>query len=331
MIKQTILTGDRPTGALHLGHYVGSLQNRVKLQHDYTQYVMVADVQALTDHFEHPEKIRHNIIEVVKDYLAIGIDPAISTIFLQSQIPQIAELTIFYLNLVSVARLERNPTVKTELLQKGFKEGIPAGFLCYPVSQAADITAFRATLVPVGEDQLPMIEQTNEIIRKFNRLYQTTYLPETSALLSKTPRLVGIDGKAKASKSLNNCIFLSDDAASIKAKVFSMYTDANHLKVSDPGMVEGNVVFSYLDIFHADQQEVAELKAHYTKGGLGDMALKKMLNDDLQQLLSPIAEKRQSIKEQEVIDILAAGTAKARRMAAETLSGVKEVMGVYDW
>ncbi len=329
MIKETILTGDRPTGPLHLGHYIGSLLSRTKLQHQHLQYVMVADVQALTDNYAQPEKIRHNITQVLKDYLAVGIDPELSTIFLQSQIASIAELTVYYLNLVSVARLERNPTVKLELQQKDFNESIPAGFLCYPVSQAADITAFRATLIPVGEDQLPMIEQTNEIVRKFNRLYNSNYLLEAKASLTNMPRLVGIDGKAKASKSLNNCIFLKDAPAVIKEKVFAMYTDANHLKVSDPGKVAGNVVFSYLDAFHEDKQELAALKAHYTKGGLGDMALKKILNEDLQKLLAPINEKRQSLAEKDLRDILAAGSAKCAKVADETLRQVKDIMGVY--
>jgi tryptophanyl-tRNA synthetase len=335
MIKETILTGDRPTGPLHLGHYIGSLLSRTKLQHQHLQYVMVADVQALTDNYAQPEKIRHNIIEVLKDYLAVGIDPELSTIFLQSQIASIAELTVYYLNLVSVARLERNPTVKLELQQKNFNASIPAGFLCYPISQAADITAFRATLIPVGEDQLPMLEQTNEIVRKFNRLYNSNYLLEANASLTNISRLVGIDGKAKASKSLNNCIFLRDDPQTIKEKVFAMYTDANHLKVSDPGKVAGNVVFSYLDAFHEDKQELAALKAHYTKGGLGDMALKKILNEDLQKLLAPINEKRQSLAEKDLRDILAAGSAKCAKVADETLRQVKDIMGIFnqgkDW
>ena len=255
-MKKRILTGDRPTGPLHLGHYVGSLQNRVRLQDQYDQYVMIADVQALTDNFDNPQKITSNVFELIKDYIAVGIDPDQTSIFIQSQIPEIAELTIYYLNLVSLGRLERNPTVKMEIAQKGYGDSIPAGFFCYPVNQAADISIFRAEIVPVGEDQVPMIEQTNEIVRRFNRIYGGEYLKECQALLSSFPRLVGIDGKAKASKSLNNAIFLSDLEEDIKKKILQMYTDPDHLKVSDPGKVEGNVCFAYLDIFHPDKEEV---------------------------------------------------------------------------
>lgn len=253
-MKKIILTGDRPTGKLHLGHYVGSLVNRVKLQDEYEQYVMIADIQALTDNFENPGKIVDNLYEVALDYLSIGIEPGKSTIFIQSHIPELAELTVYYLNLVTLGRLERNPTVKSEIQQKGYDSSIPAGFLCYPVSQAADITAFKAEAVPVGEDQVPMIEQTNEIVRRFNRIYNTDCLKEAKPILSKTSRLVGIDGQSKASKSLGNAIFLSDTPEEIKRKVFLMFTDPAHLKISDPGKVEGNVVFEYLSAFHPIQK-----------------------------------------------------------------------------
>jgi tryptophanyl-tRNA synthetase len=327
-MKKVILTGDRPTGNLHLGHYVGSLMNRVSLQNIHKQFIMVADVQALTDNFEHPEKIIHNTFEVVKDYLAVGIDPQKSTIFIQSQIPEIAELTVFYLNLVTLGRLERNPTVKAEIQQKGYDDSIPAGFFCYPVSQAADITAFKAEIVPVGEDQVPMIEQTNEIVRKFNRIYKTECLKEAEAYLSATRRLVGTDGKAKASKSLGNAIFLSDSEAEIKQKVFSMFTDPNHLKVSDPGKVEGNVVFTYLDVFHTDKEEVSALKAHYEKGGLGDVTIKNILNKTLQELIAPMRERRNSLKDSEMKDVLYEGTRAGRAVAIETLKEVKDAIGI---
>lgn len=329
MEKKRILTGDRPTGQLHLGHYVGSLQNRIHLQDIYDQYVMIADVQALTDNFEQPEKITQNVIEVAKDYLSIGIDPLKTTIFIQSQIPEIAELTIYYLNLVTIARLERNPTVKTEIQQKGFNESIPAGFFCYPVSQAADITIFRAELVPVGDDQLPMIEQANEIVRKFNRIYNTDYLKECQAILGKTSRLVGIDGKSKASKSLGNAIFLADSADEVKRKVFQMYTDPDHLKITDPGKVEGNVVFTYLDAFHPNNLEIEELKSQYRKGGLGDTSIKKLLNTTLEDLLSPIRECRLKLSNDDVRDILKEGTKKARSVAQETLEMVRQSMGIH--
>ena len=267
MNKKTILTGDRPTGKLHLGHFVGSLEARVRLQHEYNQFVMIADTQALTDNFENPAKVVENVYEVAMDYISVGIDPNLTTIFIQSQVPELTELTSYYMNLVTIGRLERNPTVKTEIGQKGYSDSIPAGFFCYPVSQAADITAFKAELVPVGDDQVPMIEQTNEIVRRFNRIYNTECLVECKAFLSKTSRLVGIDGKAKASKSLGNTIILSDSPDEIKKKVMMMYTDSNHLKVSDPGQVEGNVVFAYLDAFATDKDEIDDLKAHYAKGG----------------------------------------------------------------
>jgi len=328
-MKKTVLTGDRPTGPLHLGHYVGSLVSRIELQQEYTQYIMVADIQALTDNFDNPGKVRANVSEIIKDYLAVGIDPEKSPIFLQSQIAEIAELTVFYLNLVTVARLERNPTVKAEIQQKSFSDSIPAGFLCYPVSQAADITIVKAEIIPVGEDQLPMIEQTNEIVRKFNRIYQTQCLKEATPFLSNAPRLVGIDGKAKASKSLNNAIFLSDNAKEIRNKVFSMFTDPDHLKVSDPGKIEGNVVFTYLDLFHQNKEELEELKSHYTKGGLGDTTIKQILNDDLQQLITPIRERRDAIKEDHVFEILSSGTNKVRAIAKETIKEVKDAMRIF--
>jgi len=327
-MKKRILTGDRPSGRLHLGHYVGSLQSRVKLQYEYDQYIMIADVQALTDNFENPKKITENVFEVAKDYLSVGIDPTQTTIFVQSQIPEIGELTVYYLNLVTVGRLERNPTVKSEIQQKGYNDSIPAGFLCYPVSQAADITIFQAELVPVGDDQVPMIEQTNEIVRRFNRIYDSECLKECNAILSNTPRLVGIDGKAKASKSLGNAISLSDTQEEIKQKIFQMFTDPAHLKISDPGQVEGNVVFTYLDIFHPDKEEVESLKAHYRRGGLGDMTIKNILNNSIQDLLKNIREKRETIKQKDVQEILYHGTAKASQRAKLTMEEVREAIGV---
>ena len=327
-MKKRILTGDRPSGRLHLGHYVGSLQSRVKLQYEYDQYIMIADVQALTDNFENPKKITENVFEVAKDYLSVGIDPTQTTIFVQSQIPEIGELTVYYLNLVTVGRLERNPTVKSEIQQKGYNDSIPAGFLCYPVSQAADITIFQAELVPVGDDQVPMIEQTNEIVRRFNRIYDSECLKECNAILSNTPRLVGIDGKAKASKSLGNAISLSDTQEEIKQKIFQMFTDPAHLKISDPGQVEGNVVFTYLDIFHPDKEEVESLKAHYKRGGLGDMTIKNILNNSIQDLLKNIREKRETIKQKDVQEILYHGTAKASQRAKLTREEVREAIGV---
>jgi tryptophanyl-tRNA synthetase len=323
-----VLTGDRPTGKLHLGHYIGSLQNRVQLQQEHQQYIMIADVQALTDNFENPSKITDSVLEVAKDYLSVGIDPSKSTIFIQSQIPEIAELTIYYLNLVTLGRLERNPTVKAEIQQKGYDDSIPAGFFCYPVSQAADITIFQAEYVPVGEDQIPMIEQANEIVRRFNRIYTTDCLKESKAMLSNTPRLIGIDGKAKASKSLGNAIFLADSPADIKHKVFQMYTDPGHVKVSDPGRVEGNVVFTYLDAFHPNAQEVQSLKEHYARGGLGDVTIKNILNESLQNLLSPIREKREAISDEMVLEMLHQGNKKTRLSASNTMDLVRKAMGI---
>jgi tryptophanyl-tRNA synthetase len=289
---------------------------------------MIADVQALTDNFKDPEKVRSNVLQVGLDYLAIGLDPKKTTFFIQSMIPQIAELTMFYLNLVTIARLERNPTVKTEIKQKGFEKSLPAGFLMYPISQAADITIVKGTLVPVGADQLPMIEQTNEIVRSFNRIYNANVLPECEALLSKVGRLSGIDGGAKMSKSLGNAIYLSDSADDIKKKVMSMYTDPDHIRVEDPGKVEGNVVFTYLDVFDTDKQEVAALKEQYQKGGLGDVKLKKRLIDLLENMLAPIRARRIELAKdpKQVMDILLDGTSKTEKIAEQTMSEVKKAM-----
>ena len=328
MMKKRILTGDRPSGKLHLGHYTGSLKNRVALQDEYEQYIMVADVQALTDNFDNPQKITNSVFEVVRDYISIGIDPQKTTILVQSQIPQIGELTVYYLNLVSLGRLERNPTVKHEIQQKGYGDNIPVGFFCYPISQAADITIFQAETVPVGDDQIPMIEQANEIVRRFNRIYNTNCLKECNYLLSKASRLVGIDGKSKASKSLGNAIYLSDSSDDIKRKVFQMYTDPNHIKVSDPGEIEGNVVFTYLDAFHSDKEEVEDLKNHYKKGGLGDMTIKKILNETLQNFIAPIRERRENISDDEIRSILRDGTALAYNVAEETMQLVRESIGL---
>lgn len=327
--KKIILTGDRPTGPLHLGHYVGSLKNRVALQEDNTQYVMIADVQALTDNYEHPEKVRHNVTEVALDYLAVGIDPKKSTIFIQSMIPEIAELTVFYLNLVTVSRLKRNPTVKAEIHQKEMGETVTAGFLMYPISQAADITCVQANLVPVGEDQLPMIEQTNEIVRAFNRIYKTDVLKEVEGRVPKIGgRLPGTDGQAKMGKSLGNAIYLSDSADVVAQKVKGMYTDPNHLRVSDPGKVEGNPVFTYLDVFDPDTAAVAELKAHYERGGLGDSVVKKRLLDVLEAFLAPIRERRQQFAKDPVavMQMLKEGTARTRQVTAQTMAQVRKAM-----
>lgn len=327
MTQKIILTGDRPTGCLHLGHYIGSLQNRVRLQHEYKQFIMIADMQALTDNAENPDKVKNNILEVALDYLSIGIDPQISTIFIQSMIPELSELTMYYLNLVTVARLSRNPTVKEEMKLRGFGNNVPAGFLMYPVSQAADITAFKATTVPVGEDQIPVIEQTNEIVRKFNSIYGDV-LVEANALLSKMARLPGIDGKAKMSKSLNNAIFLSDSNDILKQKVMRMYTDPNHLRVNDPGQIKGNMVFTYLDIFDMDKIRVAELKEHYQRGGLGDVTVKTHLLDILEMIITPIRNKRQSLNKDEVLHMLITGAEKARQVSSETLTEVKSAIGL---
>ena len=343
-MKQVILTGDRPTGRLHVGHYVGSLKERVKLQNsgDYDEvYIMIADAQALTDNAEHPEKVRQNIIQVALDYLACGIDPAKSTIFIQSMVPELTELTFYYMNLVTVARVQRNPTVKAEIQMRNFEASIPVGFFCYPISQAADITAFRATHVPVGEDQLPMLEQCKEIVHKFNTVYGETLtdpkivLPSNKACL----RLPGIDGKAKMSKSLGNCIYLSDEEADVKKKIMSMYTDPNHLRVQDPGKVEGNPVFTYLDAFSRPEhfaeflpeyQNLDELKAHYQRGGLGDVKITKFLNSVMQAELEPIRTRRKEWEQRlpEVVEILKEGSAVAEKTAAATLADVRKSMKI---
>ena len=342
--KQIILTGDRPTGKLHVGHYVGSLKERVKLQNSgkFDEiYIMIADAQALTDNAEHPEKVRQNIIQVALDYLACGLDPDKSTIFIQSMVPELTELTFYYMNLVTVSRVQRNPTVKAEIKMRNFEASIPVGFFCYPISQAADITAFRATTVPVGEDQMPMIEQCKEIVHKFNSVYGETLtdpkivLPDNEACL----RLPGIDGKAKMSKSLGNCIYLSDEAKDIKTKVMSMYTDPNHIRVEDPGQVDGNPVFIYLDAFCKPEyfeeflpnyNNLDELKDHYKRGGLGDVKVKKFLNNVMQAELEPIRERRKSWEKRlpDVYDILRKGSEIAEKKAAETLSDVKKAMQI---
>ena len=343
-MKKVILTGDRPTGRLHVGHYVGSLKERVKLQNsgDYDEiYIMIADAQALTDNAEHPEKVRQNIMNVALDYLACGIDPEKSTIFIQSMVPELTELTFYYMNLVTVSRVQRNPTVKAEIQMRNFEASIPVGFFCYPISQAADITAFRATAVPVGEDQLPMLEQCKEIVHKFNSVYGETLtepeivLPSNKACL----RLPGIDGKAKMSKSLGNCIYLSDEAEDVRKKILSMFTDPNHLRVEDPGRVEGNPVFLYLDAFSRpehfeeflpDYKNLDELKDHYTRGGLGDVKVKKFLNNVMQAELTPIRERRKMWEQRipEVYEILREGSKAAEAKAAETLRDVKAAMKI---
>lgn len=325
--KKIILTGDRPTGPLHLGHYVGSLKARVELQNKYDAYILIADMQALTDNSDNPEKVRKNVFEVALDYLSVGINPKISTIFVQSLIPELAELTMYFLNLVTLSRLERNPTVKDEMKQRGFGGNVPAGFLTYPVSQAADIAAFKANLVPVGEDQLPMIEQTVEIVRKFNKIYRPV-LVEPKALISKTGRLPGIDGKTKMGKSLGNAIFLSDSPAVVEEKIMKMYTDPKHIHAKDQGRVEGNVVFTYLDAFDTDKKTVEELKKQYRKGGLGDVAIKKRLIEVLENFLTPIRKKRAEFAEnpKAVMKILEEGTKKARIITSQTLAEVRKAM-----
>ena len=343
-MSKIILTGDRPTGRLHVGHYVGSLAERVKLQNSglYDEiYIMIADAQALTDNAEHPEKVRQNILQVALDYLACGLDPEKSNIFIQSMVPELTELTFYYMNLVTVARVQRNPTVKSEIKQRNFEASIPVGFFCYPISQAADITAFRATHVPVGEDQLPMLEQCKEIVHKFNTVYGET-LTEPEIVLSSNKaclRLPGIDGKAKMSKSLGNCIYLSDEEDVVKKNIMSMFTDPNHLRVQDPGRVEGNPVFIYLDAFsrpeHFEEflpeyQNLDELKAHYQRGGLGDVKVKKFLNNVMQAELGPIRERRKMWEQRtaDVFDILKAGTEVAREKAAATLHDVRSSMRI---
>lgn len=328
--QKIILTGDRPTGKLHLGHYVGSLAARVKLQDTHRQFILLADMQALTDHAHEPEKIRQNILEVSLDYLAVGIDPKKSTILIQSLIPALPELTMYYLNLITWNRLKHNPTVKLEIQQKGYGEEIPAGFMVYPVSQAADITAFKANLVPVGDDQLPMIEQCVEIVRKFNRLYKTDVLVEPEMVTSPIARLPGIDGKAKMSKSLGNAIYLSDSADEVAKKVKRMYTDPTHLHVEDPGKVEGNPVFTYLDAFAPDKTKVAELKAHYRRGGLGDSVVKKYLLEVLQTFLEPIRQSRAEFARDpgHVMKMVFQGTEVAKEFAHKTLLEVRGAMGM---
>jgi tryptophanyl-tRNA synthetase len=327
---RVILTGDRPTGPLHLGHYVGSLRNRVARQRDSQQFVMLADGQALTDNMESPAAIRRNVIEVALDYLAVGIDPQLSTIFIQSQVPELAELTFYYLNLVTVARLERNPTVKEEIRQRGFERDIPAGFLVYPVSQAADITAFKANFVPVGEDQVPMIEQTNEIVRRFNRIAGRDVLVEATALVPAIGRLPGVDGKAKMSKSLGNVINLSSTHDEIRTAVQKIYTDPLHLRIEDPGHLEGNVAFTYLDAFDPDQAGLAALKARYVRGGVADSFVKARLEACLQDLLAPIRARRQEVAKERsyVLQLLKEGTARAREVAARTMDQVKAAIGL---
>ncbi|MFT7681367.1 MAG: tryptophanyl-tRNA synthetase [Moritella dasanensis] len=329
-IKEKILTGDRATGSLHLGHYVGSLQQRVKLQHQYQQTILVADMQGLTDNGHNPQKVSSNILNVVADYLAAGIDPLKTTICLQSGIPALAELTMYYSNLVSIARLERNPTVKNEIKSKSFGRSIPAGFLTYPISQAADITAFKATLVPVGEDQLPMLEQTNEIVRRLNHIAQQSILVECKPLLSKVSRLPSVDGKSKMSKSMGNTIMLSSSEKEISKAVKAMYTDPNHLRVCDPGKIEGNVVFTYLDAFHQDQDYVVNLKAQYSAGGLGDGTVKKILEECLQDLLKPIRLRREEFiaDRSQLIAILKAGTERSQDESNEVLRQVKSAFGL---
>ncbi len=325
-----VLTGDRPTGKLHLGHFVGSIQNRIKLQDEATKtFYMVADIQALTDNFSTPEKVRMNVKEVILDNLACGVDPNKTFFFIQSEIPQIAELTIFFLNLVTVARLKRNPTVKDEIQQKGYGENVTAGFLMYPVSQAADILFCKANTIPVGNDQLPMIEQVNEIAAAFNRIYGETF-PYVKATISDFGRLPGIDGGAKMSKSLNNAIFLSDTDTEIEKKVMQMYTDPNHIHVDDPGKIEGNVVFTYLDIFDPKKEEVAELKKQYKKGGLGDVIIKKRLVTILQDLIRPIREKREALAQDDMYieKILEDGRKEAEKIAQSVMKEVREKMQI---
>ena len=329
MNKKRILTGDRPTGKLHLGHFAGSLQNRVRLQDEYEQFVMIADVQALTDCFEDPQKVRDNVKELVLDYIAVGIDPGKTTVLIQSQIPEIAELTVFYLNLVTLERILRNPTVKDEINQKGFGRNIPAGFAMYPVSQAADITAFEANLVPVGEDQLPMIEQTREIVRKFNSLYGKT-LVEPEALVGSVRRLPGTDGAAKMGKSLGNCIFISDDEKTVTRKVMGMYTDPKRIHPTDPGNPEGNPVFVYHEVFNPNRNEVEDFRKKYQEGKVGDVEIKKRLAEEINKMLTPMRERRTEFESrpEEIEKILKEGTARAREVARETMKKVKKVMKI---
>lgn len=328
--RQTVLTGDRPTGQLHLGHFIGSLRQRVRLQDECNQTILVANLQGLTDNANDPGKIASNILEVVADYLAVGIDPAKTTICLQSELPALAELTMYYSNLVTISRLERNPTVKSEIQSRAFGRSIPAGFLTYPISQAADITAFDATLVPVGDDQLPMIEQTNEVVRKVNSVAGKDVLVECKPLLSNVSRLPSVDGKGKMSKSAGNTIMLDSTDKEISKAVKAMYTDPNHLTIDSPGQVEGNVVFTYLDAFHPDPAYIAELKAHYQRGGLGDGHTKKILEECLQELIRPIREQRQiyAADKAQLLAILKEGTERAREVTGRTLNRVKAGFGL---
>lgn len=334
MAKHTLLTADRPTGKLHIGHYIGSLKNRVKLQNsgDYRSFIMIADMQALTDNARNPEKIRQSLIQVALDYLAVGIDPQKSTILIQSQIPALNELTMYYLDLVTLARLKRNPTVKAEIKQKGFGDNVPAGFLAYPVSQAADITAFKADTVPVGDDQEPMLEQAREIVRTFNSTYQHDVLVEPQGLFSPEGqgRLPGLDGNAKMSKSLNNAIYLADSAAEVHQKVMRMYTDPHHIHVEDPGQIAGNTVFEYLDIFGTDKEHIAQLKAHYQAGGLGDVQVKRYLEEVLNAVLEPIRQRRHVYEQDlgQVYQILQKGSQVANEVAEQTLAEVRAAIGV---
>ncbi len=329
--KEIVLTGDRPTGKMHIGHYVGSFQNRVKLQDEYEHtYIMIADMQALTDYAHNPQLVRESVLQVAFDYIGCGIDFAKNTIFIQSQVPELAEFTMLYMNFVTLARLMRNPTVKNEMQQKEYGNTVPSGFLNYPISQAADITAFNATLVPVGGDQLPMIEQTNEIVRHINHHFNTDILKECQPLLSKVTRLPGTDGGVKMGKSLGNCIYLADDEKTIKQKVMGMFTDPNHLRVEDPGAVEGNPVFTYLDAFDPDRAELEEWKEHYRRGGLGDVKVKRRLEQILQDALRPIRERREEAARdpESVMNLLLEHSQRAREVAAANLLQLKEVLGI---
>lgn len=329
-MKPIILTGDRPTGPLHLGHYVGSLKNRIEFQKTYQQFLVIADAQALTDNFEQPKKVHDNVNQVAIDYLSVGLDPALNTFFVQSQVPELCELTFYLMNLVTVARLQRNPTVKEELKQKGLEESIPVGFFCYPISQAADILAFDADIVPVGEDQNPMIEQTNEIARRFNSIYRVNCFKEVKSIVGTIGRLPGIDGKTKMSKSLGNAIFLGDSTDEIRRKVNLMFTDPKHLRIEDPGNVEGNTVFMFLDFFDTNQVELDELKAHYQRGGLGDGFLKKRLIEILDNLISPIRERRKQYKADisYVKKVIQEGNLLAQEIVEKKMAKVKEAMGL---
>jgi tryptophanyl-tRNA synthetase len=328
--SDVILTGDRPTGPLHLGHLHGSLNARVRYQHHCKQFILLADVQALTDNAHQPEKVASHVLEVMLDYLSVGIDPKLSTIYVASAIPETAELTLYFLNLVNLGRLQRNPTVKNEIRQKGFQDGVPVGFLTYPINQAADICQFNATVVPVGEDQVPMIEQTNDLARSFNRLYGAGVFRECKALVPTGGLLPGIDGKSKMSKSLNNAIYLSDDSATLAKKVRSMYTDPNHLRIEDPGTVENNPVFIYLDAFDPDTARLEEMKAHYRRGGLSDGVVKQRLRDVLEELLEPIRKRRAEFAADkgEVLNLLRHGTETARQTISRTLAKARAAMGI---